>query len=185
MRLFVALELTEEVHAALRALVGRLKRSQADARWVRPEGMHLTLKFMGETAEEKLAGVKQALAGVRSPQPVRAAFRTVGYFPNERQPRVFWVGVQASDNLAALAADIEAGLAALGVKREQRAFRPHLTLARFKSGRGLPALKKEIAALEATEFGALETSAFHLFQSKLSPQGAQYMKLTSFPFVRR
>lgn len=184
MRLFVALELSEAVHAAVRDLIGRLERARADIRWVRPEGMHLTLKFIGEVPEEKLEPIRAALSGVTSPQPVTLEFRELGYFPNERRPRVLWVGIEASDNLAPLAAQIEAALEPLGIEREDRDYVPHLTLGRFKSSKRVDKLQEEIAALPAAEFGRIETGEFFLFQSKLSPAGAQYTKLELFPFVR-
>jgi 2'-5' RNA ligase len=184
MRLFVALELTEAVRAALRALVARLEPAGADLRWVRPDGMHLTLKFIGELPEAKLPAIREALARVRSARPVALEFRGLGYFPNERRPRVFWVGVEASDNLPVLAADVEAALEPLGVPRESRPFAPHLTLGRFKSPNRLERLQQEIARLPATEFGRVETAEFALFQSRLSPRGAEYTRLESFPFTR-
>jgi len=184
MRLFVALELSEAVRAAVRELIGRLERARADVRWVRPDGMHLTLKFIGEVPEEKLAPIRQALSTVASPTPVTLEFRDLGYFPNERRPRVAWVGVHASDNLVPLAAQIEAALEPLGIEREDRDYVAHLTLGRFKSPKRVDKLQEEIAALPSTEFGRIETDEFFLFQSKLSPAGAQYTKLQAFPFVR-
>jgi 2'-5' RNA ligase len=184
MRLFVALELGDAVRAAVRELADRLQRTRADARWVRPEGMHLTLKFIGEVPEEKLAPIRQALSTVRSAKPVVMEFRRLGYFPNERRPRVLWVGIEASENLPELAAQMEAALEPLGVARENRPFAPHLTLGRFKSSQRLEQLQKEIAALPSTEFGRVESSEFFLFQSKLSPKGAEYTKLERFDFVR-
>ncbi|OFV84982.1 MAG: 2'-5' RNA ligase [Acidobacteria bacterium RIFCSPHIGHO2_01_FULL_67_28] len=184
MRLFVALELTEGVRAALRELVARLEPAGADLRWVRPQGMHLTLKFIGETPEAKLPLLREALARVRSPKPVEMEFHGLGYFPNERRPRVFWVGIEASDNLPALAAEVEAALEPLGIPRESRPFAPHLTLGRFKSANRLEGLQQEIARLPATQFGRVETSEFVLFQSRLSPHWAEYTRLESFPFVR-
>jgi len=184
MRLFVALELSDAVRDAIRDLNGRLQRARADVRWVRPEGMHLTLKFIGEVSEEKLAPIKQALSAPRSAKPVEMNFRGLGYFPNERRPRVLWAGIEASENLAEMAAQVEAALEPLGVERENRPFVPHLTLGRFKGSKRLDLLQKEIAALPSTEFGRIVTSEFFLFQSKLSPKGAEYTKLERFAFVR-
>ncbi len=184
MRLFVALELSQTVHTAVRELIARLQRARADLHWVRPEGMHLTLKFIGEVPEEKLEAIRAALGGVASPQPVTLEFRDLGYFPSERRPRVLWVGIEASDNLAPLAAQIEAALEPLGIERENRDYVPHLTLGRFKSSQRVDKLHEEIAALASTEFGRIETAEFFLFQSKLSPAGAQYTKLERFSFVR-
>ncbi len=184
MRLFVALELSDAVRAAVLNLVDLLQRARADARWMRPEGMHLTLKFIGEVPEEELAPIRQALSTVRSAKPVAMEFRGLGYFPNDRRPRVLWVGSEASENLAELAAQMEAALEPLGIARENRPFVPHLTLGRFKSSQRLEHLQKEIAALPSTEFGQVETGEFLLFQSKLSPKGAEYTKLERFDFVR-
>jgi 2'-5' RNA ligase len=146
--------------------------------------MHLTLKFIGEAPDEKLSSIQEALKEVSSPKPVRADFRGLGYFPNQSRPRVVWVGVEASDNLVPLAAEVENSLAPLGIRREKRPYVPHLTLGRFKGSKGLERLQKMIAALPSTEFGGLQTQSFFLYQSRLSPQGAQYTRLAEFPFVR-
>ena len=184
MRLFVALELTPAVRDALLALVEKLERTGADIRWVRPGGMHLTLKFIGEVASEKLAPIKAALAAVSSPAAVELSFRSLGYFPNERRPRVFWVGIEASANLAPLAAEIENALAPLGIPAEKRAYVPHLTLGRFKSAARLRELQEEITALSSTDFWRFQARSFALFQSRLSPKGAEYTRLEEFPFAR-
>ena len=184
MRLFVALELTDEVHTALRELGARLEPAGADLRWVRREGMHLTLKFIGEVPEAKLPLIQEDLARVRSAAPVEMKFRGLGYFPHERRPRVVWVGVEASANLPELAAEVEAALEPLGIARENRPYAPHLTLGRFKTLNGLARLQEEIARLPSTEFGRVETAEFVLFQSRLSPRGAEYTRLRTFPFAR-
>src|SRR5690242_19222354 len=136
MRLFVALALRDDVRRALGDLMAKLKPLSPDARWVRPEGMHVTLKFIGHAVQtgdaEKLEAVRAALAGVRSDRAVDMNFRGVGFFPNGQHPRVVWCGVQASENLALLATDIDRVLEPVGISREVRAFVPHLTLARFK-----------------------------------------------------
>ena len=184
MRLFVALELTPEVHAAVRALVERLRRAEADVHWVQREGMHLTLKFIGEVPAEKLEPIRKALADVTSESAVQLRFHGLGYFPNPRRPRVIWIGVEASANLAPLAARLEAALAPLGIAAEKRAYVPHLTLGRFRSEKRLARLQEEIAALPSAEFGGFATPALALFQSKLSPQGAEYTRLEEFTFAR-
>lgn len=184
MRLFVALELSPEVHAAVRGVVERLRGSEADVRWVRPQGMHLTLKFIGEVPAEKLPAVREALAGVKSDSAVRLAFRSLGYFPNPRRPRVLWIGVEASPNLAPLAAQVEAALEPLGIAAEKRAYVPHLTLGRFRSERRLARLQEVIAELPSTDCGGFETRTLALFQSKLAPQGAEYTRLDEFIFAR-
>jgi RNA 2',3'-cyclic 3'-phosphodiesterase len=181
-RLFVALDIPDEVRRAIGEMIARLRDVARGARWVRPEGVHVTLKFIGETPEEQVAKIDAALRAVRAVGPVEAKFRGAGFFPNERHPRVFWAGVEASPNLAQLAGDVDARLASLGTEVETREFRPHLTLARFKSEDGLARLREEIKKLEPFDFGSMKTSEFHLFRSQLGPGGAKYTKLASFPF---
>ena len=181
MRLFVALELPVTARENLAALIASLRAITREPRWVRAENLHVTLKFLGEVAEEKLAAIQTALGNIRSHQAVTLAFRGLGFFPSERHPRVFWVGIDASANLKPLAADIQGAMEKCGIAREKREFSPHLTLARLE--RSLPeALRKTIAGHARREFGSLRTGEFHLMQSTLKPSGAEYTALKSFPF---
>ena len=183
MRLFVALDVPAEVRISLGAVIARLEKVGRGARWVRVEGIHLTLKFIGEMPDETVPAIDQALREVRLPSPVEAQFRGVGFFPNERHPRVCWAGVEGSPNLGELAAQVDMRLEKFGVERETKAFRPHLTLARFKSDDGLTRLLEEIRKIEHAEFGAMLAREFYLFRSELRPGGARYTKLAAFPFV--
>jgi 2'-5' RNA ligase len=183
LRVFVALDIPDEVRRAIGDLIGKLEKTCRGARWVRTEGMHVTLKFVGEVSPEKAERIKSALAGVRSNTPVEMHFRGAGFCPNERHPRVFWAGIEASPNLAELAQGIEARMESLGVAREQRPFRPHLTLARFKSEEGLERLREELRSAGALEFGSVRTSEVRLYQSQLNPKGAVHTRLASYSFV--
>lgn len=185
MRLFVAINLDDTVRTAVETLVQDLKRSAGVLRWVRPEAMHLTLKFIGEAEEDRLAPIKQALAGVKTAAPAVVEYREVGFLPNERRPRVLFVAVTENPVLSELAQKVEDALAPLGIEKEDRAFRPHLTLARFKKGNesAVPKLKEVIASLPSREFGQIRAEEFHLYQSELSPGGAKYTTLGRFPFV--
>jgi len=180
-RLFVALDLPEDVRRALGDLMARLKPECRGARWVRPEGMHLTLKFIGEAAPEKLDSIRRALAGVPFEQAVELRFRGLGFFPNERRPRVAWCGVEASPNLVRLAADVDRALVPLGVPSETRAFVPHLTLARFNSPQGLEKIVRAAADFKSRDFGSAGNSEFYLYESFLKPSGAEYKRLATFP----
>jgi 2'-5' RNA ligase len=184
MRLFVALDFPEEVRNALRELMERLRRDSGGARWVRPEGMHVTLKFLGETDEKNLANIRGALAEIHSASPVEMHFRGLGFFPNERRPRVLWCGIEASPNLGELAASVEGALEPLGFPRESRAFVPHLTLARFPSPDRHQKLVRAAEELKEYDFGATRESQMYLYQSVLHPSGAQYTRLESFSFVK-
>jgi 2'-5' RNA ligase len=182
-RLFVALDLAEDVRGALRELISKLQPKSQGARWVPPENLHVTLKFIGHVDEEKLRPIQGALATVHSSEPVNLHFRGMGFFPNEFKPRAVWCGIAASPNLAALAADIDQALAPLGVAADTRPFTPHLTLARFKSDEGVREVVGAANEMKSYEFGAASQTNFHLYESLLKPTGAQYNRLASFPFV--
>jgi 2'-5' RNA ligase len=183
MRLFVALEIPATTRDALAALTARLAPACRGARWSRPEGMHLTLTFIGEVAAGQAARIREELLAVCGLAALEVAFRGVGFFPNQRHPRVFWSGVEFGPGLAQLAAQVENRLEPLGISRETREFRPHLTLARFNSEDGLPALHAAIEKSGPFEFGRATFEEFHLIESTLRPQGPQYTTLESFRFT--
>jgi RNA 2',3'-cyclic 3'-phosphodiesterase len=183
MRLFVALEIPSAVRENLAALLHSLRAVSPQTRWVRPENLHVTLKFIGEVAGARLAAIRGALSGVRSEQPVALYFRGLGFFPNEKHPRVFWAGIEASANLKTLASDIDRATERLGIPLEKRPFSPHLTLARFEPPRLPEKLRAAIQENAARDFGSLHTSQFHLIESKLKPTGAEYTTVESFPFA--
>ena len=183
MRVFVALDLSDEVRRAIAGLVGKLEKTCRGARWVRVEGIHVTLKFIGEVPVDKVEQIRGALAGVHTAAPVEMSFRGKGFFPNAKHPRVFWAGIEATPNLGELATEIERRMEALGIPREQRPFKPHLTLARFKSEEGLARLVEALAAGGSLEFGHVTASEFHLYQSQIKPGGAVYTRLATFSLV--
>ena len=188
MRLFVAFDLPEAVRKALGELIRRLKQDCPTARWVRPEGIHITVKFIGHIEDKKLDEICAALAPFRSEQPVEMEFRGLGFFPNDRRPRVVWCGVKASANLAPLSADIERALEPLGIPRESRDFTPHLTLARLESAKdprtqvGIWSTRRPSSQTKALD--SARATEFHLFESVLKRSGAEYKRLQAFPFVK-
>ena len=184
MRLFVALDVPEAVRTALSELAAKLRKTCPGARWVRLEGVHITLKFIGEVRNENVEGIREALGALPGFAPIEMRFSGLGFFPSARRPRVFWAGVQAGPQLAALVAAIEMRLEALGIPPEKRAFQPHLTLARFESPKGTPALTAAVEGLGAPEFGGETFREFHLYQSVLKRSGAEYTRLVTYPFSR-
>jgi 2'-5' RNA ligase len=183
MRLFVALEIPSTVRETLAALLKSLRAVSPETRWVRPENLHVTLKFIGEVPETKLAALRTGLRQVRSDQPVTLDFQGLGFFPNEKRPRVFWAGIGASPNLKTLAADIEKAAETFGIPRDERPFSPHLTLARFAPPRLAENLRAAIQENAGRDFGSLRASQFHLIESKLKPSGAEYTTVESFSFA--
>jgi 2'-5' RNA ligase len=182
-RLFVALEIPSGVREKLAAMLETLRAISKEPRWVRLENLHVTLKFLGEIRDTKLDAVRTTLAQIRSEQAVKLEFRGLGFFPNEKHPRVFWAGIEASTNLAELAGDVDGAMEKLGIPREQRSFSPHLTLARFERQGMQEKLRSAIAENAQRDFGTLQTNEFHLIQSKLKPSGAEYTTLASFSFA--
>jgi RNA 2',3'-cyclic 3'-phosphodiesterase len=185
-RLFVALDVPAGVRQALGELIDRLRPECRGARWVRSEGIHVTLKFIGHVGDQdtmKIEAIRAALAKIRSPQPVEMRFRAVGFFPSARRPRVAWCGVEGSANLAPLAAGIESALEPLGIGRESRDFSPHLTLARISSPDGVAPLIREAEKLKDADFGVAREAEFHLFDSVTKPTGAEYTKIETYRFA--
>lgn len=184
MRLFVAIDVPEETRQALRDLIGKFAPICHGARWVNAEGLHVTLKFIGYVDDALVPQIKETLSGIGRERPISMAFREFGFFPNERHPRVFFVGIQADKGLEPLAKEIEKSLVPLEIAKEERAFRPHLTLARFKTNEGLAALRDKIASLPSQDFGGSTVSEFYLYQSVLKSSGAVYVKLSTHCFVK-
>lgn len=182
MRVFVALDVPEPVRASLAQLSERLKKVCPNARWVRLEGVHITLKFIGEVPPEKLEQIRRVLGEIPSFNPITVRFAGLGFFPGARSPRVFWAGVEADPTLGELAAAIEMKVEPLGIAPEKRAFHPHLTLARFESRQGTQALSEAVEGLGAPEFGDETFKEFHLYQSVLKRSGAEYTRLVTYPF---
>jgi 2'-5' RNA ligase len=191
MRLFVALDIDESIRERIARFAEGISPFAPDARWVKPESLHVTLKFIGEQPDAALAAIKSAL-GTVSGGTVEVQFRSYGFFPTAKSARVFWIGMQAGPELAALAGGVDQTMAALGVPKEDRAFSPHLTLARGAGGSGSPRqlkgdgpnrafqrLQEKLSAL-APEFGTMTAREFFLYQSQLSPKGSKYTKLERF-----
>lgn len=171
MRLFVAIDLPDPVKDHLVSL----KADIPTARWSDRHQMHLTLFFIGET--ERIAEVRAALAAVEAP-PFELSLSGVGRFPaSDRQPpRVLWAGVDVSPALAALHRQITNTLTALGFAADERPFSPHITLARLKASRPLPAASAFLNEQRGLQVGPAAVTEFVLFSSTLSPQGARYTR---------
>jgi 2'-5' RNA ligase len=184
MRLFVALDVPEDVREAFGELIARLKPTCRGARWVQPEAMHVTLKFIGHVEAATLGSIREALATVRLQGPVEMRFRGARFFPSELFPRVLASEVEASPNIGELAAEIDSALVPLGVPAEGRTFVPHLTLARLKSGKDTEALVKAASEMAARDFGTARAMEFHLFESFLRPSGAEHRRVESYPLMK-
>lgn len=184
-RAFLALDPPAEVLREIGRVQGRLQRLiHGDIRWVRPEAIHLTLKFFGDISENDVENisvvVEKATAGAA---PFSLAVGGAGVFPDQRRPRVLWLGMNGDvPRLLIFQKDLESKLEMIGFSGEERPFRPHLTLARIKSARGLTGLEKALEKGGEYE-GRFVASGLGLLRSELTPQGAVYSKLKWFPFA--
>ena len=192
MRLFIALDIDDGIRERIARFMEGVRGFAPDARWVNPESLHVTLKFIGEQPQSAVEPIKQALESVRA-ATMEIQFRGYGFFPTAKSARVFWIGIEAAPQLAALAAAIDEKMALFGIPKEERAFSPHLTLARGGGGSGSPRWRKgdapnsnfqhlqaKLAALPTPEFGTMTAREFFLYQSQLSPKGSKYTKLAAF-----
>ena len=183
MRLFIAIAIPEDIRTVFASLLKEFRAMAPQVKWVRAENLHVTLKFLGETDSAKPGALQNVLGAVRSTDPVNLEFRGLGFFPNEKRPRVFWAGMEASPNLKTLVADIDQAAHRLGFPLEERPFTPHLTLARFSLPGIPPKLLQAVNEKNAQSFGSLRTQEFHLIESKLKPTGAEYTTLQTFRFA--
>jgi RNA 2',3'-cyclic 3'-phosphodiesterase len=181
-RAFIAIDLEPGLKAAVRDLVRRLEALRAEVRWTKPDGHHLTLKFLGEIDDATAGRVRSALKAAASrhrPFPLRLA--GTGAFPDDRSPRVLWIGVDAGPELTALQADLEQALGREGLPSEDRAFKAHLTLGRVKGRARLDKAMAELAARAGDDFGGMSVTKIALFESRLRPDGADYHILEEAP----
>jgi 2'-5' RNA ligase len=180
MCLFTAIDIPSSVTDRLCALLDRL-RPLAKLSWTAREQLHVTTNFIGEWPEPRLEEVNQALAAVPRPGPIEIAVRGLGWFPSDRNPRVFWAGIEAGANLHTLAHDTEQSLETIGVAAETREYSPHLTLARRKNPVPLDRLLKELAEVSSTDFGSFLAESFFLYLSK----AGRYIKLNEFTLAQK
>ena len=184
-RLFVALNLPDEVRQALHDATAPLREAAPrGVAWVRPEGLHLTLKFLGEAEEPRVAEVAAALGGVAAAHAtVRVGVGGVGAFPSLARPRVVWAGVEATPRLELLQHDVEAACATLGFEVEGRAFRPHVTLGRVRPGAAVESLRALAeAASRCTPHAEVMVPTLDLMASTLMPGGARHDAVARLPF---
>jgi 2'-5' RNA ligase len=177
MRIFIALDIPTEVRARLTEYMERARMLAPEARWARVEGLHVTLKFVGEVSDARVREMKMALASVKA-AGFAVRFEAVGFFPNSRAARVFWAAVDGGEDLPRLASAIDAALANLDIVREAKPYHPHLTLARA-SARPLHGLQPLLTD-PPPQFGTMTAREFFLYLSETQKGGSKYTKLERF-----
>jgi len=182
MRVFVAVELGEAIRQEAARVAGELAdtlgpHARRAITWVAPEKMHLTVRFIGEADQRTVKELVQRIAAPLDEPSFRLAVAGLGAFPRSGPPRVIWLGItEGAEALARLHDEVEARIDGLGLQREERPFRAHLTLGRVKAPIGLAA-RQAVAAVRADAIGDCEIREVTLFESRLSPRGASYTAL--------
>src|SRR5438093_312739 len=179
MRVFIAVDLPTEMRSELTKLQRELEPLTDSARWVAPESIHITLKFIGEVAEKRLEDIDAAVTGLTWKSFV-ITVRGVGFFPGNRSPRVFWAGMEAP-TMQNLAEELDSKMERLGFEKEKRAFRPPITLARARDSRIDSSLVAAAAKYAEYYFGSFTVDRMFLFKSILKPTGAVYERLKEYP----
>ena len=192
MRIFIALDIDDGIRQRIQRFIEGVSGFAPDARWVRPESLHITLKFIGEKPNDTVEEIKRVLSGIQAGS-FEVSFRGYGFFPTTKAARVFWIGIESGPQLPALAKAIDDATSTLGIPKEDHAFTPHLTLARGGRGSGSPGrskgdtlnknfqrLQEKLAALPTPDFGTMAAHEFFLYQSQLSRGGSRYTKIARF-----
>jgi 2'-5' RNA ligase len=182
-RAFIAIDIPDNVRAAIEEAQAHLKQTPVGVKisWTKVANLHLTLQFLGSVKETVVDNLKFALQPVAAQhQPFDVSVRGAGAFPDEKRPRVIWVGCDDDEKrLNALAQAVQDAMKPLGFAPPDHGFSAHLTLGRIKAPRPDAALTMAMESLKDTAFGTLRVEAIHLFESQLHPEGSIYTKLSS------
>ncbi|GAB4422710.1 MAG: RNA 2',3'-cyclic phosphodiesterase [Anaerolineales bacterium] len=184
LRTFIALDIPAHTQTQITKQTATLQRLSG-VRWIPTGNLHLTLKFLGDVTPAKIDTVAQSLSDLAARVQVFEIHITgLGTFPNIRNPRIIWIGIQAPQTLQTLHRGLETATTKLGFPPEKRSFNPHLTIGRVKRHISPEEVKNLQAALSNTDIGQIETisvNALHIYKSDLKPTGAVYTKLYSTP----
>jgi 2'-5' RNA ligase len=187
-RAFIAVDLTTDIQEHLEKVGQELRGLMGDVpvRWVEPQNIHLTLKFLGDVSLNNIPVLTELLEAEAKPQkPFVISVGQVGAYPKVRNPRVIWVGIEAPQELMALQRGIDTQTSRMGYARDKRPFSPHLTLGRVSRNADPPDVRKIGDVLVAQKIGFLGVARIrevHLYQSELKPRGAIYTKLFTAAF---
>lgn len=177
-RIFVAVPIDPALHEAVRTLERRIEAAGARLRWVRPENLHFTVRFLGPIEETELEQVRQAARRCAEMEQFRITLGGVGAFPSPRRPQVIWLGVrEGAGEMGELAARLDGALAAVGFAREDGVFTPHLTLARVKEAGSKEGLSRLLRSFQEEEVGEQAVTSLLVMESLLRPQGAVYTQV--------
>ena len=184
LRTFVAIEIPETIKAKLGVLQAELKHTGSKLSWVKPNNIHLTLKFLGDTEESLIDKIIcQLEKAAKDSEPFDVRIENIGAFPNLKRPRVIWVGAETVTNdLTELVGRINENLSKFGFEADRKKFSPHLTLGRVRDSRGVDEVVKKIMEKDSFAAGVFKVNKISFIKSQLTNQGAIYTVLKEIAF---
>ncbi len=185
-RSFLAFDLPPDIKNEVKSIYTVLKKSGLEAAWVRPDTIHITLVFTGNVKEECIQNIISGIDSVTVFHgSIEISLSGMGVFPNTSRPRVLWLGLDGNiKGLAALKSDLESSLESFGIKREERPFRPHLTLGRFRKPlQNTPLLKRLTAEYKDISGPKGTVNDLVFYKSDLKPAGSVYTRIHSWPLI--
>lgn len=183
MRTFIAVSLDKEIKESVLSFINKLKKETQNVRWAKQEGIHLTLKFLGDISQDQSLKVQSILKETSEKHNIFSlSFKGIGTFPKgEKRARVIWIGIEDNGPLLNLQSDLEERLAKLNFPKEERKFHPHLTLGRVKNNLSIGNAFSLLENHKNTVFGDMSVNKISLFRSTLKPSGAEYNIISEFP----
>jgi len=182
-RSFIAVNLDGDLKKKIAEETENLRKIGGDIKWVPPENLHITLKFLGDTDEDLIPTVQERLSVISSSSaPFSLRLSGAGVFPDKRRPRVIWIDINNPGELIKLQGSVEVSMVSIGFVKEDRPFSAHLTLGRVKALKNLKSLIDPLEALRDRDFGNIEVNSFSLMKSVLEPKGPEYTVIKEFHF---
>jgi len=183
-RAFIAIELNKEIHDYLANIQNELKQARADVKWVKPENIHLTLKFLGNMDISQINQIKKILAEIsQGENEFSIELSRVGAFPKLKYPRAIWIGIEKNqDKVTEIANNLEERLHKLGISKEDRPFHPHITIGRVKSSLNRSTLAEKLTSINIPQRPSMTIKKLTLFKSTLTPNGPIYQVLNESNF---
>ncbi len=185
-RAFIAVDIPEEVRRELEELKSRLEPHEKNVKWVPAKNIHITLKFLGNIPEDRIPDIEEVIHRLLlNRRSIRLRAKSAGAFPSLKRIRVIWAGIDGDiSELRSLQHNLEVELEKIGFPKDERSFKPHLTLGRLKSPSGSPSLAKAIAGLYSFSGSEFTVDHITLYKSILKPSGAVYEVLAKVPFSK-
>lgn len=176
MRLFIGIKILDEIKKEIeKSVISEIRKKIREARIVPGENLHLTLKFIGETSEDNIHVIGKIISlSARKFLPIKAVVKGTGVFPDEKNVRVFWVGMDSGGQLKKLNEALEEELDRTGISKKEGRFKEHITIARFKSTPKIMLINDILARYRDTVFGEMEIKEVELIKSQLYPSGPVY-----------